>query len=171
MAVSSKDEEDLIIVGLCQTAECGSPCGTEEVKFMVKSYLDKRGTPNPLQNNVSGKDWIICFKRRWSNQLIMQKPEILTLARRKALSKSTIDFFKLVKSAYEKGGLTCDGINEEIAGRLFNCFNQDYARIQKAKKFSLLRAKKMPSLRPLLAEKQCTQFCSELQQLVNICLP
>ena len=50
-------------------------------------------------------------------------------------------FFELVKSAYEKGGLTCDGI-EEIAGRIFNCDESGLCTDPKGKKVFIAKGKK-----------------------------
>ena len=118
------DEEELIVTGLKAAADCGWPCGTEEVKMTVKTYLDKRCVGNsPFKDNMPGNDWMISFKRRWCDQLTIRKPEVLTVARKKAMSKTTLDeFFKIVKTTMEKNCFFVDGDNQkELSERIYNC--------------------------------------------------
>ena len=118
------EEEELIVTGLKAAADCGWLCGTEEVKMIVKTYLDKRCVDNsPFKDNMPGNDWMISFKRRWCDQLTIRKPEVLTVARKKAMSKTTLDeFFKIVKTTMEKNCFLVDGDNQkELSERIYNC--------------------------------------------------
>ena len=49
--VLSNSEELLIASGLEYVGKCGYPKGRDQVKNMVKTYLDSIGRKNPFNNN------------------------------------------------------------------------------------------------------------------------
>ena len=163
-ALTDEDEE-LIVTGLKVAADCGWPCGTEEVKMMVKTYLDKRCVGNsPFKDNMPGYDWMISFKRRWCDQLTIRKPEVLTVARKKAMSKTTLDeFFKIVKTTMEKNCFLVDGDNQkELSERIYNCNETAVSTKPAGKKVFISKGKRDAYLEAPGAGKACytVLFCT-----------
>ena len=117
--VLSPFEEELIVVGLETSGRLGWACGTKDVKYMVKTYLDNAQRKTRFTDNLPGKDWMIAFKKRWSHRLSVRKPEILTKARKNSLTQETLDqFFDLVQSAFTESGVN---LGEDHASRIYNC--------------------------------------------------
>ena len=67
--VLTDEEEELIAVGLETAAKLGWPCGTTDLKNMVKTFFNSSKRPSVFKDNVPGKDWVIGFKKRWSDRL------------------------------------------------------------------------------------------------------
>ncbi|XP_014790425.1 uncharacterized protein LOC106883802 isoform X2 [Octopus bimaculoides] len=84
--LSMTEEKDIIDALLLSSSLFGWACGTKEIQTMVKKYLDTAGRKTVFKNNMPGKDWMITFKRRWSQKLASGKPDILTKAAQKDLS-------------------------------------------------------------------------------------
>ena len=159
------EEEELIVTGLKAAADCGWPCGTEEVKMMVKTYLDKRCVGNsPFKDNMPGNDWMISFKRRWCDQLTIRKPEVLTVARKKAMSKTTLDeFFKIVKTTMEKNCFLVYSDNQkELSERIYNCDETAVSTNPAGKKVFISKGKRDAYLEAPGAGKACytVLFCT-----------
>ena len=53
--VLTTEQEELIVVALEQCLKMGWPCGNDELKQMVKSFLDSEGQETSYVNNTSGK--------------------------------------------------------------------------------------------------------------------
>ena len=76
------------------SAQLGWPCWIEEVKVIVKTFLD---------NSQRGKEWLIGFKKRWSKQLGIQKPEIISKSSPENLTVETLNkLFEMVRSIYNE---------------------------------------------------------------------
>ncbi|CAI9741706.1 Hypothetical predicted protein [Octopus vulgaris] len=84
--LSMTEEKDIIDALLLSSSLFGWTCGTKEIQTMVKKYLDTAGRKTVFKNNMPGKDWMITFKRRWSQKLASGKPDILIKAAQKDLS-------------------------------------------------------------------------------------
>ena len=69
----SELEEEMIVIALEESARRGWPCGPDEVKLMVQSFLNKVGRKTQLKETFPGEDWMISFKKKWSHQLQLQK--------------------------------------------------------------------------------------------------
>ena len=90
--VLTAEEEQLVVIAL-QT----SSCGPEEVKLMIKSYLDSQNKKIVFKDNTPGEDWMLKFKKKYFDQIRMKNPEVLTLTRVKNLpDDATTNFFELV---------------------------------------------------------------------------
>lgn len=122
--VLSNSEELVIVSALEYIGQCGYPKGRDEVKNMVKSYLDSIGRKNPFKDNRPGEDWMLLFEKRHANAIKRRKPEILTTARAEGLSDNVVNkFFDM----YE--GLLTEHNLHNAPERLFNLdetgFNTD----------------------------------------------
>ena len=95
--VLTAEEEQLVVIALQTSSWLGWPCGPEEVKLMIKSYLDSQNKKTVFKDNTPGEDWMLKFKKKYFEQMRIKYPEVLTLTRVKNLSDDvTANFFELV---------------------------------------------------------------------------
>ena len=114
--VLSAEEEDHLAHALVYLSECGQPQGRRALKEMVSSFMLSLERPNPFKNNIPGKAWILGFESRNRAVLTKRKPEILTVARSKALTSGVVDkFFEMWEDVVMRNSL------HEEPGRVFNC--------------------------------------------------
>ena len=74
------------------------------------------GCSNPFKDDVLGRDWVEGFEARNKAVLTRRKPEILTVARSKALTSQVVnEFFKMWEALIQKHNF------QEAPGRVFNC--------------------------------------------------
>ena len=100
-----KEEQD-IVEALKISAQLGWPCGTKEVKVIVKTFLDKSQRDTTFIENNPGKDWLIGFKKRWSNQLGMRNSEIISKSHAENLTaEASNKFFEMFRSIYNNKGI------------------------------------------------------------------
>ena len=106
--VLTAEEEQLIVIALQTLSQLCWPCGPEEVKLMIKSYLDSQNKKTVFKGNTPGEDWMLKFKKKYFDQIHMKKVEVLTPARAKIylmmsqqifLNLFTIHFRKITCSA------------------------------------------------------------------------
>ena len=62
-SVLTPTKEQDIVKALKISAQLGWPCGTEEVKVIVKTFLDNSQRDAAFIENNPGKDWLIGFKK------------------------------------------------------------------------------------------------------------
>lgn len=60
----SKQEEAKIMDAVNKLTEWKIPLNSTDVRFLVKSFLDRQGRVTALKNNMPGLDWIAGFKKR-----------------------------------------------------------------------------------------------------------
>lgn len=112
----SETEEDHLAHALVYLAKCGVPQGRREIKQIVCSFVTSLGRDNRFKENIPGKDWIKGFETRNKAVLTKRKPEILTVARSKALTNEVVDeFFKKWEALIKKH------MFQDDPGRVFNC--------------------------------------------------
>ena len=86
------------------------------LKQMVASFMKSLGRSNPFKDDVLGRDWVEGFEARNKAVLTRRKPEILTVARSKALTSEVVnEFFKMWEALILKHNF------QEAPGRVFNC--------------------------------------------------
>ena len=67
----------------------------------MKTFLDNSQRDAAFTENNPGKDWLIGFKKRWSNQLGMKKPEIISKSCTENLTAETLNkFCEMIQSIY-----------------------------------------------------------------------
>ena len=114
--VLSGVEEDHLAHGLVDLSECGLPQGRRMLKQIVASFMKSLGRSNPFKDDTPGKDWVKGFEARNRAVLTKRKPEILTVARSKALTSVVVDeFFKMWEDLIVKNNF------QEAPDRVFNC--------------------------------------------------
>ena len=114
--VLSEVEEDHLAHALVYLSECGAPQGMCMLKQMVASFMKSLGRSNPFKDDVLGRDWVEGFEARNKAVLTRRKPEILTVARSKALTSQVVnEFFKMWEALILKHNF------QEAPGRVFNC--------------------------------------------------
>ena len=120
--VLTTEQQELIVVALEQCSKMGWPCGDDEVKQIVKSFLDSTGQETCFVNNTHGKDWMISFRRRWSERVSMRKAEILSKKRAENFNEETLNnFFEIYKTVLGDSGIL---EADDAAARIF----KDYLR-------------------------------------------
>ena len=120
--VLSKEEEKFIVDALVYTAKCGYPMDRQDLKYMVSSYVKSVGRKTPFKNNMPGYDFIVGFEKRWKDELVRRKPELLTKARAEGLSQFVVnEFFTLYQQILDENNL--NGHPE----RIFNLDETDLA--------------------------------------------
>ena len=82
---------------------------------MVESFVKSVGRVNPFKDGRPGPEWILTFEKRNATLLTRRKPEILTMARAKGLTKPVVEeFFNMYESLLNEEGL------HDQPGRIFN---------------------------------------------------
>ena len=114
--VLSAEEEDHLAHALLYLSECGEPQGRRALKEMVASFMFSLGRPIPFKDNIPGKAWILGFEARNKAVLTKRKPEILTVARSKALTSEVVNkFFEMWEDVVMSKML------QDEPGRVSNC--------------------------------------------------
>lgn len=114
--VLSEVEEDHLAHALVYLSECGLPQGRRMLKQIVASFMKSVGRSNPFKDDTPGKDWVQGFEARNRAVLTKRKPEILTVARSKALTSVVVDeFFKMWEDLIMRNNF------QEAPDRVFNC--------------------------------------------------
>ena len=135
-----ESEEKMIVIALEESARRGWPCGPDEVKLMVQSFLNKAGRKTQLKENLLEEAWMTSFKKKWSHRLSCRKPEILTKARAASLSVQTLDkFFKLLLELYSENGFLD---NEDAKERMFDCDETGFSTDPASKKMLFKKSSK-----------------------------
>lgn len=123
----SKSDEEYLVQAIILFQEYGWPLTEDKLKTIVETFVKIRKLKTPFTGDRPGHDWFLAFRHRWSSQLSMRKPEILTIARAKSTTVEVHKaFMTLVKKAYNELGITdkpaqiwnCDetGINVNATG-------------------------------------------------------
>ena len=117
-SVLTTEQQELIVDALEQCSKMGWPCGDDEVKQMVRSFLDSTGQETCFVNNTPGKDWKISFRRCWSERVSMRKTEILSKKRAENFNEETLNnFFEIYKTVLEDSGIL---EADDTTARIFN---------------------------------------------------
>jgi hypothetical protein len=70
--VFSLDEENVIVEYVKKQAEFGFPVTEQDLRFIMKAYLDRQGrSVTQFKNNMPGYDWVKYFLK-WHPSSIMQ---------------------------------------------------------------------------------------------------
>lgn len=86
--VLSTEEEHLLVQTLAELANRGYPLTKQDIKVMIKCYLDKGGRiEERFKHNVPGDEFIRCFAAR--NNLSYWSPGNIKLARAKVGNSKT----------------------------------------------------------------------------------
>lgn len=89
----STAEEQNIVVAILTASDWGYPFEPEDVKLIVKSYLDRSGKQiRQFQNNKPGDDWVSLFMKRHKNEIKKRLCENIKRARA-AVTRETIEVF------------------------------------------------------------------------------
>ena len=95
----TKTEENIIISSLEYCSENGYPCDRRDLADIVKDYSSKcaRQFPSTLSPGI---DFIRSFEKRWMHRVTLRKPELLSKARVRSLTKDSIEsFFEMLTNA------------------------------------------------------------------------
>ena len=130
MTILNDIEEGLIVSALEFTAKCGFPQGRDDIKNMVQSYVKHTGKHTPFRDGRPGRDWVVLFERRHKARLKRRKPEYLTKARSKGMTKKNVQtFYNLYEDVLkehdlfdkpwvlfniDETGLTCDKTDTKV---------------------------------------------------------
>lgn len=94
--VLTEAEEKHVLRILEEMAKCGWPNGLKELKFMIKTYLDSQKRLTAFKFNLPGKDWMIGFRKRWGNKVMLQCPELKNEHKFTASAAQAVNsFFKI----------------------------------------------------------------------------
>ena len=59
----------MLLIALEESSRRGWPCGPEEIKLMVQSYLNRLGKKTVFKNDLPGEDWMMASTKRWNHRL------------------------------------------------------------------------------------------------------
>lgn len=92
--VLSENEEQIIVDTILYTSDWGYPFEMEDVKCLVKSYLDRAGRKlKPFKNNKPGDNWYHSFLNRHKNILKSRLSENIKRSRAAVSRKIVNDYF------------------------------------------------------------------------------
>ncbi|KAJ4434791.1 hypothetical protein ANN_23362 [Periplaneta americana] len=75
-SVLDKAEEDMLIHGILRAAHWGFPFTSDDIRYVVKGYLDKSGRKEKrFAQNLPGMEWSRAFLKRHSNVLSVRLSE------------------------------------------------------------------------------------------------
>ena len=152
--LTPKEEQD-IMEALKISAQLGWPCGTEEVKVIVKTFLDNSQRDTTFIENNPGKDWLIGFKKRWSNQLGMRNSEIISKSHAENLTaEASNKFFEVVRSIYNDKSIFQDA---NAAKRIYNADKSGFSTNPNQKKMFLKKScRNAYMITPTSGKAMCT---------------
>ena len=105
------------------------PLEPEQLRIVVKNFLENSGQPNRFCNNTPGPDWMKSFQLRWNHRLRIRKPEYVTTARAKGLTEEVLNgFFEIVTNLVNELGVA------ELPNRFYNLDEVGLALDPKARK-------------------------------------
>ena len=90
--VLTDQEEKLIVTALLFMRDCNMPLDRDDVRAIVKEFIQDTQRPTPFKNNCPGKDWLISFEKRHP-EVSRKRGEILTLARAKGMTPEVVNAF------------------------------------------------------------------------------
>lgn len=129
-------EEELIISSMEYCSENGYPCDRKDLRNMVQSYSLHHSRDFPWISQP-GPDFLRKFEKRWNHRVSLRKPELLTTARVKSLTKDCVEsFFGLVEKVYNEHSL------HDSPDRIYNLDETGIVIDQWAKKCFFKRGKK-----------------------------
>ena len=115
--VLSSTDEELIVVAINKCASMGWPIGFDDIKPLIKSYLDGCKQVTMFKDNLP-EDWCISFKKRHADAFRCKKPEILRKKRSDNMSKENLNhFYDMVTKVYQETGLSDAA---DAAERIYN---------------------------------------------------
>lgn len=126
--VLSERVEEYIVSCLKARAQMGHPCQKEELKLLVKEYVDSKQLKTPFKDNKPGDDWYLNFMKRYP-ELSLKKPEHLQKARKDARKSFIVyDFYDMLKRVIQENYL------ESKPEYIYNCdesgFQSDPSRMR-----------------------------------------
>ena len=78
----------------------------QEIKSVIESHLIKTKQISIFPNNTPGEEWVQGFKKRWSKELSLRKPDYVTAARVKGLPTTVLDaFFEILETFVNDMGI------------------------------------------------------------------
>ena len=89
----SHETESILVVAIKYLGELGWPMDLQQIKSIIESYLIKSNQISIFPNNIPGEDWVQGFRKRWSRELRLRKPEYVTAVRVKGLTTNILDSF------------------------------------------------------------------------------
>ena len=113
VTVLKASEEKLIVAAIITVSRGGFSIDRENVKNLIKQYLDETGVQTKFVDYKPGKEFILGFEKRLP-ELTRSRPEILAKAGAEGLSEEVVQsFFELFFCVYQSNNIT-DG------SRIFN---------------------------------------------------
>lgn len=90
----NEDEEQSLIAHIIAVGTYGFPVTTHDLKFVVKSYLDRRGkTVKRFNQNTPGRDWIASFLSRHKQVLVNRVARNISVSRAAVNREVLNDYF------------------------------------------------------------------------------
>ena len=90
--IFSKEEELILVSALKYLADCNMPFDRDDLKRVVKQFLDSSQRQSPFPDNIPGIDWLLSFEKRHPD-LAKRKPQLLAQNRANNATPETINFF------------------------------------------------------------------------------
>lgn len=158
--VLTNEEEKDLVKAISISADWGYPCDAEEVKELVKTYLDRRGKIVPkFTNNRPGETWIEKFLKRHESKLSKRFSQSIKE------SRAIVDHATINKY-FDNISETLTNIPPDaIVNYDETNFTHDPGRTKVIVRRTSKRAEKV-----LDSSKAAPQLCSHVQHRVNYCL-
>ncbi|GAB1602359.1 uncharacterized protein LOC115211605 [Argonauta hians] len=105
--VLSTEIEEYLIEALLYLGDLGWTLDNDQLKFIVKSYLDSMELQTVFKNNVPGDDWLHHFMNRWEDRLTLRKPNNVNNLKVRELPDAIIEgFFQMLTQLVNQLGIT-----------------------------------------------------------------
>lgn len=105
--VLSTEIEEYLIEALLYLSDLGWTLDNEQLKLIVKSYLDSMDLQTVFKNNIPGDDWLHHFMNRWKDRLTLRNPDYVNNAKVRELTDAVIDgFFQMLTQLVNQLGIT-----------------------------------------------------------------
>lgn len=90
----SIDEETYLVRSICTAADWGYPCDSNEIKEIVKSYLDRSGKQVPqFSDNKPGETWLHKFLQRHKETLSKRLSQTIKESRAEVCPETINNYF------------------------------------------------------------------------------
>lgn len=100
--IFTEDEEAVIVAHIVTLSSYGFPVNKRELRFIVKSFLDKQGrTVVKFKNNLPGIEWANSFVSRHAQQISNRTARNITYSRASVNEKVVNEFFNNLEKELE----------------------------------------------------------------------